>query len=64
MSLVTKQAEMLALTAGDAGPPAHVTVVIRSLSRLVVGSQRGLAGPDRACSWSANASTSSPSLRA
>ena len=32
MSLVATQAEMLALTAGDPGPPAHVTVVIRSLS--------------------------------
>ena len=32
MSLVTTPAEMLTLTAGDPGPPAHVTVVIRSLS--------------------------------
>jgi hypothetical protein len=31
MSLVTTQAEMLALTALDPGRPAHVTVVIRSL---------------------------------
>jgi hypothetical protein len=32
MSLATTQAEMLALTAGDPGPSAHVTVVVRSLS--------------------------------
>jgi hypothetical protein len=32
MSLVTTQAVMLASEAGDPGPPAHVTVVIRSLS--------------------------------
>jgi hypothetical protein len=31
---------------------------------FVVGSQKGLAGPNRACSWSANATASSPSLRA
>jgi hypothetical protein len=32
MSLVTTQAEMPALTAGDPLPPWHVTAVVRSLS--------------------------------
>jgi hypothetical protein len=31
MSLMTAQAEMLALTAGDPRPPARVIAVIRSL---------------------------------